>query len=278
MPSSLIPLCTPIDAGRVLDAAWLLLPGGLSRSAADGYRIRLGTTGADGKPSWFSIFDTHQQAIPEGGVVKVTSTARLGRRLVPGGTVLAEVVPYGSPVLPAQLCAQILVSPITTIPAHRVHDPAMRDAVDSLSDYSRGVGSGEQWIVKTLAVPEGAEALRAHDENSQTVSATSYTNGNVSVTATKPAWARYGIVNLTAHATFSGAGGAASTLYVEVYDGTTGYDEHLANTSASNITVSTSYGVAITATTTFTLRMKKDGAGANADVIRQTLAGSVVWI
>jgi len=277
VPSSLIPLCTPIDANRVLDAAWLLLPGGLPRSGSDGYRIRLGTTDAAGKSSWFSTFDTHQQSIPEAGVVKVTGAARMARRLAVGGSVLAEVVPYGAPVLPAALCAQILVSPTARIPAHRVHDAAMRDATDGLSEYVQGVGAGEQWIVKTLADAVGDYVTTSHTASAQTIVAGgAYENGTVSATATKPAWARVGRVEVTVDMSVFGIAGTGN-CFLAIGDGSaeqTG-EQYFSSLTTQRDAASLTYRGDIRATTTFVPRFKSDTN--NVSVIRQTISLRVTW-
>ena len=115
------------------------------------------------------------------------------------------------------------------------------------------------------------------DTSTQLVSSTSPTDGNVSVTVTKPAGATTGKVVVIA---FASAYGAANNtlLRMGVGDGTLDYNEGRTGQSSvlwgSNGTV---IGKTITATTTYTLRLWKNSGSQNANVAYQRLVALVIW-
>lgn len=279
--SSLVTLYTPTDADRVVDAAWLLLPGGLPRNMVSGFDIRLGTTGADSRASWFAAFEGKRQSIGERGVLRLTPAGRLALRIPTGGAVVAEVAPFGFPTLASPLAVQLQVGSSVVVPAHRSGEPAMQDAADALAQHGVAVGSGDQIVVRDL-VPHGPEVFAddSHSSVNQEVSATSYTNGLVSITFVKPAWARHGWAHVDGGASGTSASAAIGRFFTALGDGTTDHGEKCSHTTATATVYAdcnSFFGGWIDRTTTFTLRLKIDGGGASIDIDRQSIAGNVTW-
>jgi hypothetical protein len=268
-------LYTPTDENRTLDAAWLMIEGGLPRSPNNGHRIRLGTTGADGKPSWLATFDQHEQAVPRGGVLRLTPPGRLARRIPNGGAVVAEVVAYGVPVIDMPLAAQLQIGAAGLVPSHRVSEPSMRDAVDSLAGHVLAVGAGDQVFSRELVVPSAIDPQQDFDTTDKDITTGGGTQAwDVSITFTKPRWATRGRVILTVTGSIIGLVGTGVGT-VEVFDGTTAHNLIPFNTPTSTFVFGTGYSGTILSTTTFTPR----GTATTQDhrVSNQLIYGTCDW-
>lgn len=275
-------LYVPTDSMRVLDAAWVTLARGRSPDRINGLDVRVGLADSEGKATWLATYTGSRQSIPASGFLRLTPAARLRRAIPTEGSVVAEVVTYGTPAIVAPLGVQLLVGSSSAVPAFRVGAQSQRDAADSLAEHVSAVGAGDQVVQSTLLSPSWRQAERNHSSAGQTVSSTTYVDSNVSVVVTKPMGARIGYVKATAVCTFNSTSGAAgSLLYGTIGDGTTDHDEQFQTTGVATALLfdhlTVTFAGTVTQTTTLKLRLKVDAGAASASVPRQTLAVRATW-
>lgn len=268
-------LYVPTDANRVLDAVWVTLPRGRSADRVNAHDVRVGIADSAGKVTTLATYTGSRQSIPASGLLRLTPAARLRRAIPSDGSVMAEVATYGSPVLAAPLGVQLLVGSAAEVPAFRLGESPQKDAADALVEHVMAVGAGDQVVARDLVDPLPFADDARHDA-AVTISSTSFTNGNVSVTVPVP-FGCAAKVKATAFCTFvSTSGAAGSLLYAAIGDGTTDHNFESQTTGVATALLFDHIGVTfagtITRTTTYTLRLAVDVGAATASVTNQTLS------
>lgn len=265
-----------VDGSRVLRGVLLCSPVDRAVDPRDNFRVRVSvgrgaTLDSIGEWDGASLALKALTPLPIGAVT-------LAKALPFGGVVVVETERRGLPSSLIGSSVQLRIGHAFQRAGQALPDREVRDALEAMDDLASQARFGEVVVPVPLGMEPVGHDAQQKQATTQTVSSTSYVDSLVAITFKMPSWARSGWVQATGHATFSGAGAAASTLYVKIGDGTTDHNEEAENTDGGAYRCpSTSVGFQVFKTTTLTLRFKKDAVGANADVILQTLAGSAEW-
>lgn len=265
-----VPVYIPTNDRRVLRRVVLAKSSALPRDHTNHYRLRLGVQSGERFSAIGTEYAGANHRIADGGRFTLFDGERA---LAATDLVALEVSRAGSPVALDDALLE-LATTFRTQPTDRRVDA-------DLAEFLSEAGALERETVYPLSglyVPVTATG-RTQDANTQTVSSSSYVNGAVSLVVQQPPGKTVGHVHAVASATTTAASAAVGTLFVTVGDGTTDYDEQASNTpdNANSRAISTSAALTIYTTTTLTLRLKKDGGGANMEVMRQTLTYTVDW-
>lgn len=261
----------PFDSRRVLRAIRLVSPVDRAVAHADCYRVRVGVA-VESRVDWIGEYDGANMALKAHVPLVLGGRSTIAKKLVANSAIVVETERRGLPAPIRGSAVLMRVGSDFEAASERTWSRDTQEAIESLADLQSTRGDGVEPV--RVALDDGYEpyATKDHSAAAPTVSSTSYVNGSVSVTVRVPPGMTY-YVKVTAHVSFVSSAVGASLLYLSIGDGTTDHDEekeHGLDTAFNN--VSTSYGGPISATTTFTLRMKKDGGGTDITASLQTIS------
>jgi hypothetical protein len=259
-----------------------------NKNTSDYFKVDVGIR-KDGKEDFFGNFSQSTNALVEGTATSIMDEKFIFKRLDKGMTAFVRVTTSGSPATLVGTSVTFHLEQvgaftgkpaplINTIPSE---DPATRLLVDQInqsgmSEFSHAVPLVDKTPVASDIL--GVATYMDRDSTGAAISATSFTDGSVSITVIVPTGNTVSVV-VTATWQVEAASSGATRMWGAIGDGTTDHNETEVYTpgTGANAGGAATYAADITANTTFKLRLMKLGS-PDALVEDQTITALAVAV